>query len=108
MYGGGGGPGSYGAGTGVGMGVGVGVAVGVGVGVGVGVIVGLGASETRARVPHRRTDPIATLSRQRSSVRTRVVNARLRVRPRVTVPFVVATTVGRTRTRAPNLVQVPE
>ena len=87
----------YGVGVGPGFAVGVGVGVG---GVGVGVIV--------ASVPHRRTEPIATLRWLRRTVRRRVVSARLSVSPRVTVPLAVDVTAGRMAMRVPRRVHVPE
>ena len=98
-------------GEGVGMGGGVGVAMGVGVATGFGVAdgVGLGGdSESRASVPHRLTEPIATLSLPvRSKARRRLVVASLRPRVRLMVPSAVELT-GRRRTiREPNAEQLP-
>jgi hypothetical protein len=99
-----------GVGTGVGVGVatGVGVAMGVGVEAGVGLGFGVGDSETRASVPHRRTEPIVTLSRPvRSNARKRVVVALLKPRLRLMVPVEVDVTVRRRRIREPNPAQLP-
>ena len=101
----------YGVGNGVGAGVGEGVGVGKGeaenVGLGVGVGVGAGDSDSRTRVPHRRREPIATLSLPRTSVRSRAATELLNVRPRVTVPLMLDVTVGNASTRAPSLEQLP-
>jgi hypothetical protein len=97
-----------GVGSDMGVGVGSGVAIGDGLAVGVGVGVGVGVSDCLASVPHRRTEPIATLRLPRSSARTRVATSRLNVRPRITDPFAFDVTVGNTMTRAPSLEQLPE
>jgi hypothetical protein len=102
----------YGVGLGIGEGAGEGVGVGVGVGVaagdGLGVGVGVGDKESLASVPHRLTEPIATLRLPvRSSVRRRLVIASVKARLRETAPDVFDVTARRRTTREPRRAQRP-
>jgi hypothetical protein len=98
----------YGVGLTIGEGTGEGAGVGVATGVGLGVGVGAGDRETRASVPHRLTEPMATLRVPvRNSVRRRLIVVSVSARLRATPPDVVEVTARRSRTREPRFAQRP-